>query len=62
MLLAIPDFLTEAEVQTLRDIAAQGDSVDGKLTAGAAGERIKHNEELKLTRDIGRKNNLEVWL
>lgn len=51
MLLEVPDFLTESEVLTLRDLAAQGEFVDGKLTAGAAGERIKHNEELRLTRD-----------
>ena len=51
MFLSVPEFLTPPEVQALRDVAAQGTFVDGKASAGSAGEDIKCNEELKFTPD-----------
>jgi PKHD-type hydroxylase len=51
MFLTVPDFLTESDVRTLRDVAAQGEFIDGKTTGGPAGENIKRNEQLKFTRD-----------
>lgn len=51
MFLTIPDFLSESEVQTLCEVAAQGEFIDGKTTGGPAGENIKRNEQLKFTRD-----------
>ena len=51
MFLSVPEFLTPPEVQALRDVAAQGTFVDGKASAGSAGEDIKRNEELKFTPD-----------
>lgn len=51
MFLAVPDFLTESEVQALRDLAAQGAFVEGKSTVSAASERSKRNEQLQFTRD-----------
>ncbi len=49
MFLTVPDFLTESDVQTLRDVAARGEFIDGKTTGGPAGENIKRNEQLKFT-------------
>ena len=49
MFLAVPNFLAPPEVQSLRDLAAQGDFVDGSKTGGPAGESIKRNEQLKFT-------------
>lgn len=49
MFLAVPNFLAPPEVQSLRDLAAQGNFVDGSKTGGAAGESIKRNEQLKFT-------------
>ena len=51
MFLSVPDFLTESEVQALRDVAAQGEFVDGKTTGGTSGQNIKRNEQLQFTRD-----------
>lgn len=51
MILTVPDFLTESEVQSLRDIAGQGRFVDGSTTGGLAGQAIKRNEQLQFTQD-----------
>lgn len=51
MILTIPDFLTESEVQSLRDIAAEGKFIDGSTTGGRAGHAIKRNEQLQFTPD-----------
>jgi predicted 2-oxoglutarate/Fe(II)-dependent dioxygenase YbiX len=51
MILTVPDFLTESEVQSLRDLAAQGRFVDGSTTGGLAGQAIKRNEQLQFTQD-----------
>lgn len=51
MFLTVADFLTESEVESLRDIAAQGEFVDGKATGGGAGQAIKRNEQLQFTRE-----------
>ena len=49
MFLTVADFLTGPEVQSLRDVAAQGEFADGTVSAGSAGQDIKRNEELKFT-------------
>lgn len=51
MFLTVPEFLSESEVRALREVAAEGTFVDGKASAGAAGQDIKRNEELKFTPD-----------
>lgn len=52
MFLTVPDFLTESEVKSLRDIATHGKFSDGKATGGRAGQAIKRNEQLELTKDL----------
>ncbi len=47
MLLEIPHLLTPEEVEALRAVAARGQFVDGRETAGAALSEIKQNEQLK---------------
>ncbi|MDX1418140.1 MAG: Fe2+-dependent dioxygenase [Candidatus Promineifilaceae bacterium] len=49
MILTVPEFLTDSEVQTLRDIAAHGQFIDGSATGGRAGRVIKRNEQLQFT-------------
>jgi PKHD-type hydroxylase len=46
MLLTIPNLLNPAQLDKMREIVADGRFVDGKLTAGFAAARVKHNEEL----------------
>jgi PKHD-type hydroxylase len=51
MLLCIPRLFTEAEVEKLRAMAAQGEFADGRATAGPAGQEKKKNEQLSATRE-----------
>jgi PKHD-type hydroxylase len=46
MLLRIPAVLDGKQLQTVRELLAQAPFVDGKLSAGLAARRVKHNEEL----------------
>ena len=47
MLLEIPGLLNEAQLNKIDEVLAQAEFVDGKLTAGSAASRVKHNEEMK---------------
>ena len=47
MLLEIPGLLNEAQLNKIDEILANTEFVDGKLTAGSAASRVKHNEEMK---------------
>lgn len=51
MFLTVPDFLQEAEVQSLRALAAEGEFEDGRSTGGGAGQDIKRNQQLRFTRE-----------
>lgn len=46
MLLRLPNVLTRDQLDTVRKLLANAHFVDGKLSAGAAAIRVKHNEEL----------------
>jgi PKHD-type hydroxylase len=46
MLLTIPSLLNPAQLDKMREIIAGGTFIDGKLSAGFAAARVKHNEEL----------------
>ncbi|MBK1633530.1 Fe2+-dependent dioxygenase [Thiohalocapsa halophila] len=46
MLLTIPNLLNDPQLEKMQEIIRGGDFVDGKLTAGFAAARVKHNEEL----------------
>lgn len=46
MLIEIPELLNEALVAKIHQILADARFVDGKLSAGMAAARVKHNEEL----------------
>lgn len=46
MLLTINEVLTPEEVKVARDLLAQGEYIDGKLTAGLEADRVKNNLEL----------------
>ena len=46
MLLAIPDLLNSAQVAKLHELIGDARFVDGKLTAGMAASKVKHNQEL----------------
>jgi PKHD-type hydroxylase len=46
MLLTIENLLNSAQIEKMREILAQGQFQDGKLTAGFAAARVKRNEEL----------------
>lgn len=46
MLLAIPDVLTAAQVAEARSILEAAEWVDGRVTAGHQGARVKNNEQL----------------
>ncbi len=43
MLLAIPDVPTTAQVAEARQLLEAADWVDGRITAGHQGARVKHN-------------------
>lgn len=47
MLLEIPGLLNEAQLHKIDELLAEGEFVDGRLTAGSAARRVKHNEEMK---------------
>jgi PKHD-type hydroxylase len=47
MLLTIPGLLNPAQLDKIREILAGAEFVDGRLTAGFAAARVKHNLELK---------------
>ena len=47
MLLRIPSLLSHEQLQTVLVLLARGRYVDGKLSAGMAAKRVKHNEELE---------------
>ncbi|EXJ16277.1 Fe2+-dependent dioxygenase [Imhoffiella purpurea] len=46
MLLTITELLNPAQLSKIQDILAGSSFVDGKLTAGLAAARVKHNQEL----------------
>ena len=47
MLLEIPGLLNEAQLNKIHEVLAKAEFVDGKLTAGSAASRVKHNEEMQ---------------
>ena len=47
MLLTIPALLNSAQIAKIHETLADAAFVDGKLTAGFAAGRVKHNEELR---------------
>ncbi|WP_295402153.1 Fe2+-dependent dioxygenase [uncultured Thiocystis sp.] len=47
MLLTIPELLNPAQLAKIHETLAGAAFVDGKLTAGFAAARVKHNEELR---------------
>lgn len=57
MLITIPELLNEAQVAKIKEIAAGGEFVDGKLTAGMAAERVKENLELGMDAEIQQRLN-----
>jgi len=46
MLLRIPSVLTRDQLDAVRTLLTNANFVDGKLSAGMAAKRVKHNEEL----------------
>jgi PKHD-type hydroxylase len=46
MLVVIPDVLGSTELQQVQTLLDGGHFVDGRLSAGTAAKRVKHNEEL----------------
>jgi PKHD-type hydroxylase len=59
MLLEIPRVLTERELQAVRQILDNAHFVDGKLSAGIAAKRVKHNEEVDMrAQELQQLNNL----
>ncbi len=46
MLLEIPEVLSPEQINQVRELLAQGRFIDGRLSAGMAAKRVKHNEEL----------------
>lgn len=46
MLITIPDVLTPQQITRVRQILAQSQFIDGKLSAGKHAQRVKKNEEL----------------
>jgi PKHD-type hydroxylase len=59
MLLRIPNVLTRDQMDTIRKLLANANFVDGKLSAGAAAKRVKHNEELdKHAKQMDMLNNI----
>ncbi|MEA3638752.1 MAG: Fe2+-dependent dioxygenase [Lamprobacter sp.] len=47
MLLTIPSLLNSAQIQKIHELLADAEFVDGKLSAGFAASRVKHNEEMR---------------
>ncbi len=48
MLLSLPSILDDRQLRAVRQILASATFVDGRLSAGMAAGRVKHNEELAL--------------
>lgn len=46
MLLEIPAVLRPEQLREVRDLLSRGRFIDGRLSAGKAARRVKHNEEL----------------
>ena len=46
MLLQIPKVLSPEQIKQVNTMLANARFVDGKLSAGASAQRVKHNEEL----------------
>ncbi len=46
MLLEIPEVLSPEQIRQVRELLSQGRFIDGRLSAGMAAKRVKHNEEL----------------
>ena len=57
VLITIPDLLNEPQIQKLREILAEGQFVDGKLTAGMAARRVKNNEEIQPSPELTERLN-----
>jgi PKHD-type hydroxylase len=47
MLLRIPGLLNPAQLEKVHQLLADAEFVDGKLSAGFAAARVKHNEEMR---------------
>jgi len=47
MLLTIPGLLNPPQLQKVHELLADAEFVDGKLSAGFAASRVKHNEEMR---------------
>lgn len=59
MLLRIPAVLAPGQLDTVRKLVAGANFVDGKLSAGAAAQRVKHNQELdKRAQQMDMLNNI----
>lgn len=59
MLLEIPGILNSQELAVVRQMLDQAPFVDGKLSAGMAAQRVKHNEEVDVrSADVQQLNNL----
>ena len=52
MLLEIPQLLNRAQLDKIHEVVAQAAFVDGKLSAGMAASKVKHNEELALDPEL----------
>ena len=57
MLVEIPGLLNDAQMDKLREIVGQGRFVDGRLTAGKAASRVKHNQEFEQQPELLRRLN-----
>lgn len=59
MMLRLPSVLESNQLDTVRQLLADAKFVDGKLSAGSAAQRVKHNLELdKRTKQVDILNNL----
>jgi len=59
MLIQIPSVLDRSELDVVRRLLADAAFVDGKLSAGQAAKRVKHNQEVgREARELEQLNNL----
>ena len=59
MLLRIPSVLDRSELDVVRHMLTSAPFVDGKLSAGQAAKRVKHNQEVdRRARELEQLNNL----